>query len=126
MTGNLFATTVRGCAISLGVLVGMAAPAFADDLPVRLVSITDRVLPGGTVVLIVETQPGAVCKGSRQGHYGDEYSIELPAHTMGADGRARWHWSVLSGSNPIGARGVRMTCTAGGKSGSLAATFSVR
>jgi hypothetical protein len=113
-------------ALTIGLLVGMRAHARADDLLVKLVSITDRVLPGGTVVLVIETQPAAVCEGARQGHYGNEYSINLPSHTMGADGRAQWKWSVLNGSNPIGDRGVRVTCTADGKSGSLAAVFSVR
>ena len=80
----------------------------------------------GSDDLIVETQPGAVCAGERQGHYGDEYSIKLPSHTIPSDGHARWQWSVLNGNNPIGDRGVHLTCTADGKSGSLSATFSVR
>lgn len=112
-------------ALGLAGLVGAGTGAQAANLPLKLVSITRPVHPGDTVALVIQTQPGAVCTGERQGHYGNEYSIKLPAKTIGADGRARWQWSVLPGNHPIGKRGVRVTCTAGAAAGTLETNFDV-
>src|SRR5215472_17160414 len=105
--------------------IGVSAAAWADGLVVKLASITRPVHPGGTVVLVIQTQSGAVCEGVRQGHNSDEYSIKLPAKATGADGHAEWQWSVLPGRHPIGVRGVRVACTAGTSTGTLETNFDV-
>ena len=76
-------------------------------------------------LLTVRTAPGATCQGSRQGHFSNDYTIVLPPVTAASDGTASWRWRVLSGRHPIGARGVRVTCAAGDRSGMLATQFSV-
>jgi hypothetical protein len=111
--------------LALAALVGLSAGADADGLMVKLVSITRPVHPGGAVILVVQTQPGATCTGNRQGHYGNDYSIKLPTKTIGTDGRARWQWSVLPGNRPIGERSVHVTCTAGGQTGTIETQFDV-
>ncbi|HTY68607.1 MAG TPA: hypothetical protein VMH36_18280 [Alphaproteobacteria bacterium] len=105
--------------------IGFSAGAWADGLAIKLVSITRPVHPGETVELVVQARPGATCEGVRQGHNGDEYAIKLPAKAIGADGRAEWQWSVQPGRHPIGLRGVRVTCTAGGQKAGLETTFDV-
>jgi len=97
----------------------------ATDLTVTLVAIASPVHPGGVVTLTVRTAPGATCQGSRQGHFSNDYTIVLPPVTAASDGTASWRWRVLSGRHPIGARGVRVTCAAGDRSGMLATQFSV-
>lgn len=120
------AQVMRSLACGASLLAFVAWGAHAEVLPVALVSVTDRVAPGGTVELVVEAEPGAVCEGNRQGHYSDAFSIHLPAHTTGPEGRAQWQWSVLSGARPIGIRRIRVTCTANGRSGGIETSFTVR
>ncbi len=111
--------------MSFVVLTCSITAARADDLAVKLISVTRPVHPGGEVVLVVQTQPGATCTGARQGHFGNDYSIPLQPKSTGADGRAQWQWSVLNGKHPIGLRGVRVTCSAEGRSGALETQFDV-
>ncbi len=98
----------------------------AADLAVTQVSGPLEVRPGGTVMLVVQTEPGASCDGRRQGHYGSDYSIPLGKQTAGPDGRASWHWDVLPGHNPIGKRGIKVTCSKDGRQGSLDTDFVVK
>jgi hypothetical protein len=112
--------------LSLGFVAGLHSAAMADDLKVTQVSITAPVHPGGTVELMVQTESGASCQGNRQGHYGNDYSIRLEQLKAGPDGRALWRWTVLAGNRPIGVRGVRVGCTAGGRTGTLETTFDVK
>jgi hypothetical protein len=112
--------------LGLGILAGLNSVALADDLPVKLTSITAQVHPGGVVILVVHTQAGAVCEGKRQGHFGDSYSIVLPSQSAGPDGLVHWKWSVLGGNHPIGVRGVHVSCTAADRAGSLDTSFNVQ
>ncbi len=59
--------------LGLGILAGLNSIARADDLLVKLASITTPVHPGGVVTLVVHTQVGAVCEGKRQGHFDNAY-----------------------------------------------------
>ena len=112
--------------LGLGILAGLNSIARADDLLVKLASITAPVHPGGVVTLVVHTQAGAVCEGKRQGHFGNAYSVTLASQSAGPDGLVRWEWSVLSGSHPIGVRGVHVVCTAAHRTGSLDTSFDVQ
>src|SRR5690242_19956580 len=85
--GRMMVISRTIAAVGLTIVIGVASPARADGLPVTLVSITRPVHPGGTVALIVKTSPGATCRGARQGHYGNAFSIPLAAQTVGADGQ---------------------------------------
>lgn len=98
----------------------------ADALPITLVSITQPVHPGDLVTLVIRTTPGAACRGRRQGHFGNAYSIPLRPQVAAADGQAQWRWSVLAGTHPIGLRGVHVTCSVGSDSGVLDTTFDVQ
>ena len=106
-------------------MIAPGSAAIAADLPVTLVAIANPVHPGDVVTLTIRTEPGAICEGRRQGHFGNDYSIALSEKTAGSAGTASWQWQVLSGRHPIGARGVRMTCAVGDRAGTLATQFSV-
>ncbi len=112
--------------IAIAVLTGLCSLAWADDLSLKVVENNSPVRPGGMVTLVVKTQPGADCEGTRQGHFSDAYSIPLAPRTADADGLARWQWAVRSGNQPIGLRGVRVWCAAGSQKASLETTFEVR
>ena len=113
-----------GCAI-VGAALAPSVP-WAAELAVKQLSAPLEVEPGGTVMLVVQTEPGASCDGQRQGHYGDDYSIALGRQTAAADGHASWHWDVLPGHNPIGRRGVRIACRKDGRQGTLETDFVVK
>ena len=98
----------------------------ADALDVKLVSITSPVSPGGTVTLVVATEPGATCSGRRQAHFGDEIPLRPPSQVVGADGKVHWSWPTLSGMHPVGKRTVHVACTLGDRSGAVDTVFDVR
>ena len=112
--------------LGLACLVAAHVTALADELRVTVESITTPVHPGGVVTLVVRTQPGAVCQGNRQGHFGNGYTVALASQSVGPGGLVRWDWSVLSGSHPIGIRGVHVICAALDRSGALNTSFDVR
>jgi hypothetical protein len=116
----------RHAVAAAALLVGINAAALADGLQIALVLMTAQVAPGGTVTLVIQTEPGATCEGNRQGHFGDGFSVPLPRQRIGDDGRAQWEWSVLRGSHPIGLRRVHVTCIRNGRSGSLDTAFDIK
>jgi hypothetical protein len=111
------------CLVS-GLLLSLSTTAYPAGLNVKLVSITSPVPPGGTVSLVIATEPRAYCSGHRQAHYGNE--VRLTSLVAESDGRAQWSWSILSGSHPVGIRSVHVTCVQGNRNGSLATVFDVR
>ena len=110
------------------VLAALFAPLAvrAADLAVTQLSGPLEVEPGGTVTLVVQTEPGARCEGRRQGHNGNAYSILLGQQTAGLDGRASWQWDVLPGHNPVGKRGMRVTCRKDNRQATLETEFVVK
>jgi hypothetical protein len=110
--------------LGLGLLLSLNTFVYAAGLKVKLVSITSPVLPGGTVTLVIATEPGAACTGQRQGHFGNE--ITLPLSNVGSNGRLQWSWPIRSGQHPVGIRTVHITCTMGNRRGSLGTVFNVR
>ena len=98
-------------------------PAHAEDLEVRLVSITSPVPPGGTVELVVAAPPGATCTGRRQPHQG--LDIPIATQVVPTDGKVRWTFQVLKGLNPVGLRSIHVTCTLDRRQGSMDTSFAV-
>ena len=111
-------------ALSLSVLLVSVAPALADDLEIKVVSVTSQVAPRSPIKLVVQTEPKATCEGSvhwqfKQG-MGD---FALRQKTAGDDGMIEWTWSAP----PSIARGsIGINCSAGDKSGKTSASVEVR
>jgi hypothetical protein len=112
--------------LALVLLFSLETRAYAADLEVRLVSITSPVPPGGTVTLVIATEPGAICTGHRQAHFSEDVPLRPPSVVAGSDGRAQWSWHVLNGQKPIGERTVRVACSQANRHGSLDTAFDVR
>jgi hypothetical protein len=115
---------IRFFITGLSLLLGLSVFAFAAGLTVHLVSITSPVPPGGRVILIVTTEPGAACIGQRQGHSGDELSLQ--SSIAGSSGQVQWSWPIRSGLHPVGVRSVRVICTKANRQGSLSTAFDAR
>jgi hypothetical protein len=110
--------------LGLGLLFSLSTSAYPAGLQVKLVSITSPVQPGGTVTLVIATEPGAACTGHRQDHFFNERRLRPPI--VGSDGRMQWSWQVLSGKHPGGVRAVHVTCTKNNQAASISTAFDVR
>ena len=113
----------RLAALILALAVGRGTAAVAEELEVKLASITSPVHPGETVTFVVRTEPGALCEGRRQGHFGND--IPLRAQRAGSDGLARWEWRTMSGTHPVGSRDIHVACSSNERHGTLDSAFVV-
>jgi hypothetical protein len=117
---------LRLASLSILMYFTMVTIASADELAVSLASITSPVHPGGTVTLIVKTEPEAICHGKRQVHSGDETELSPATLEASKAGTVQWSWKVLPGRNPVGSRTVDVSCTKGERDGALQAVWVVR
>lgn len=113
-------------ALGFALLLSFATAARASDLDVKLASITSPVPPGGSVTMVIATEPGATCSGTRQVHTGNEIRLQPLSLTAGADGNVQWSWRVLTGMHPVGKRTAHVDCTLGDRNGSVDTIFDVR
>lgn len=74
----------------LALLFGFAPAAFAQDLDVRIVSVTSPVSPGSQAALIVRTDSGAMCTPTVSG----PRNATLGAKHADAHGLVRWRIQV--------------------------------
>ena len=111
-------------AFALSALLVSVAPAMADDLQIKVVSVTSVVAPRGSIKLVVQTEPSATCDGNvhwqfKQG-VGD-YSLRQK--TAGDDGMIDWTWAAPQNA----AKGtIGINCSAGDKSGKTSTSVEVR
>lgn len=121
----------KGFAISVASLALISEAVFApkaraNSLDVTVASITSPVPPGGSVIMVIATEPGATCHGTRQVHAGNEIQLQPLSLMAGADGKVQWGWRVLPGMHPVGKRTAHVDCTLGDRSGSVNTFFDVR
>jgi hypothetical protein len=112
--------------IGLGLLLSLGPAARADGLDVKLISITSPVPPGGSVTMVIATNPGATCSGRRQAHFGDEVPLRPLSQVAGPDGKVQWAWPILPGMHPVGIRTVHVDCAQGDRTGAIDTAFDVR
>lgn len=113
-------------ALGFALLLSFATAARADDLVIKVASITSPVPPGGSVTLVIAAAPGATCSGTRQVHAGNDIRLQPLTVTAGADGKVQWAWRVLPGMHPVGVRTAHVACTLGDRSGSVDAAYDVK
>lgn len=110
--------------LSLSALLVSAVPALADDLQVKVVSVTSDVAPRSPIKLVVQTDPSATCDGNV--HYQFKQLLgdyPLRQKKAGDDGMIEWTWQAPQAA----ARGmIGITCTAGDKSGKTSVSVEVR
>ena len=108
------------CFAALLVSVG---PALADELQVKVVSVTSVVTPRAPIKLVVQTDRGATCGGSVHWQFKQGMSdFNLRQKTAGDDGTLECTWAAPQSA----ARGtIGITCSAGDKRGNASASVQV-
>ena len=116
--------TLAAVALSVVALTSLVLPALADDLQVKLVSVTSSVQVRGPIKLVVQTDPGAICDGNIHWQYKQSLdNFPLRAKTAGDDGTITWEWKAPSAF----AHGtIDITCKAGDKQGRTSVTVTVQ
>jgi hypothetical protein len=110
--------------LSLSALLVSAVPALADDLQVKVVSVTSDVAPRSPIKLVVQTDPIATCGGNV--HWQFKQSVgdyALRQKTAGDDGMVEW---TFPGPQTAGRGMIGVTCSAGDKSGKTSVSVEVR
>ena len=114
-----------GLTLILGMYLADMPAASADELEVKLVSITSPVPHGETVTLVVQTEAGAACSGAVR-WVGTKSNGQLNAPLIekksNNQGMAQWTWRP---SGVAGHRTVDINCSAGDRKGTLQAGFDV-
>jgi hypothetical protein len=116
--------TLAAVALTVIALMSLVLPALADDLQVKLVSVTSSVQVRGPIKLVVQTDPGAICDGNIHWQYKQSLdNFPLRAKTAGDDGAITWEWKAPSAA----AHGtIDITCKAGDKQGRTSVTVTVQ
>jgi hypothetical protein len=115
--------TLAAVALTVVALTSLVLPALADDLQVKLVSVTSPVQVRGPIKLVVQTDPGATCDGTIHWQYKQSIdNFPLRARTAGDDGMIAWEWRAPSAF----AHGtIGIMCKAGDKQGRTSVTLTV-
>ncbi len=115
-------------ALTLAVALALAGSAPVDaqqQLPVTLVSITSPVSHGRAASISVKTAPGASCTITVTYKSGPSRAKGLTPKTADGAGGVEWSWIVGTRTTP-GTWPVSVTCSSGGKTGTLHASFEVQ
>lgn len=125
----------RGCPIQVGVrrpallalaLVPLlASVAFAQQLQIRVVSLTSPVSPGDDASITIQTAPNASCSITVIYKSGPSRARGLFPQSADRRGTVTWTWRVGTRTTP-GRWRIVVTCAAGGRQGTLETTFVVR
>jgi hypothetical protein len=120
---------VAGLGVAL--VVGLAIPSvvLAQDLNVKVVSVTSPVKVGGQAKLTVETAPKARCTPNLQSksgaaNYGTKVT-GLNRKTADSHGMVGWNWRVPPGTT-AGIWPIEITCSAAGKQVKTEASVTVQ
>lgn len=118
----------RALALALATALGLAGSAPVDaqqQLSVTLVSITSPVSHGRAASISVKTAPGASCTITVTYKSGPSRAKGLTPKTADTAGKVEWSWIVGTRTTP-GTWPVSVTCSSGGKTGTLHASFEVQ
>jgi len=96
----------------------------AESLPVKLVSLTSPVRPGGDAALTIQTVPNATCTITVRYKSGPSTAKGLVPKTSDSQGRASWTWVIGSRTTP-GTWPISVTCSVGERLGTLRTSFVV-
>jgi hypothetical protein len=109
------------CFAALLVSVG---PALADDLQVKVVSVTSVATPRAPIKLVVQTDPSATCGGTVHWQFKQgTRDFNLRQKTAGDDGMIEWTWAAPQSA----ARGtIGIMCSAGDKRGNASTSVQVQ
>ena len=111
--------------VALILLVTLTPPAHAQQLQIRLVTLSGSVRSGDDATIAVQTDPGAVCLITVRYNAGPSDARALRPKTADARGMVSWTWQVETGI-VYGRWPIVVTCSAGGRQATLEATLATR
>lgn len=121
-TGSHLST---GVGVALLLLLAIASPLQAGELPISLVSLSSPVVASRDASIQVQTSPGAKCSITVQYKSGPSRAKGLYPQTADGRGRVAWRWRVGSNTTP-GRWPIVVRCEQGGNGGELRTSFEVR
>jgi hypothetical protein len=117
---------VLGGLIISGLMATVTSAAIADDLSVKLVSITAPVVSGEPATLILQTEPGASCQAEFTAMRGGQYgSFKRGPTTANSDGQVHWSFTYKIEGRPRVQFQANVTCASGDRKGTLLVPFDV-
>ncbi len=111
--------------LAVALLVSIAPSPVRAQLQVRFVSVTSPVSPGDDATLTVQTAPGAECLITVRYKSGPSKARGLVPKEADGRGLVSWTWRVGTRTTP-GRWPIIVTCSAGGRQGTLETSFEVR
>lgn len=124
-------TFVRGkiaclcLAFALFPLLPLIPPAHAQQLEVKLASLTSLVIHGNDATIAVTTAANANCQIMVLYKSGPSKAQGLIPKSADSQGQVRWTWKVGSRTTP-GGWPITVTCSSGSQNGTLKTLFVVR
>ena len=97
----------------------------AQQMEVRIVTLTSPVNPGNNVTLSVQTAPQASCRITLPYKLGQKKGARLAPTAADSNGLVSWTWRLVPGSIS-GKWPITVTCTSGGRQGTLKTFLVVR
>ncbi len=116
--------TFLNLALVVAVIAGLASPSLAQEVRVRVVSLTSPVSPGQDATIVAQTAPNADCRISVVYKSGPSRASGLYPKAADRRGVVRWTWRVGTRTTP-GRWPIIITCSIGGREGTLRTSFDV-
>jgi hypothetical protein len=112
-------------ALALGLVLALTPLVSAQQLQIKLVSLSSPVSPGDDATIAVQTAPNASCLITVRYKSGPSKASGLVPKTSDSKGNVSWTWRVGSRTTP-GKWPITVTCSSGGRQGTLGTAFVVR
>ncbi len=109
----------------LAIVPLLVSVVLAQPLQIRVVSLTSPVSPGDDASITIQTTPNASCSITVIYKSGPSRARGLFPQTADSGGRVTWTWRVGTRTTP-GRWPIIVTCSAGGRQGTLETAFVVR
>ena len=106
-------------------LLGPAATSVWADLPIKVISVTSPVKPGGAARVEVQTVPAAVCDIEVVYRSGPSRAAPLRPRRADEKGRVVWVWRV-GRQTPVGKAFVMVECLLGEDITKVRTQFTIR
>ena len=114
-----------GVVLALLLLLAIASPLGAGELPISLVSLSSPVVASRDASIQIQTSAGAKCSITVIYKSGPSKAKGLSPQTADGRGRVGWRWRVGSNTTP-GRWPIVVRCERGGDKGELRTSFEVR
>ena len=112
-------------ALIVALLVLAAPVAYAQDVKVKVVSVTSPITAGSKATLTVQTDPNARCTPQVQYRSGTGRAKGLSRKTADDQGMVSWTW-LVSSATMRGTWPIHVRCTSQGQQGMVDTSITVR